>query len=83
MVHARWEIRENQWVFTIKADRFLRNMVRAIVGSLWEVGSGKMNLKEFSALIQQKDRSFAGVSAPAKALFLHTIEYPSTLFIHV
>ncbi len=77
---AKWEVRKDQWVFTIKADRFLRNMVRAIVGTLWEVGQEKISLGEFEDIIAQKNRSFAGVSAPAKALFLVDIQYPSILF---
>ena len=65
-------------VFEITADRFLRNMVRAIVGTLLEVGKGKMTVVEFCRIIEQKDRSLAGVSVPAHALFLEKIIYPTT-----
>lgn len=64
-------------VFTISADRFLRNMVRAIVGTLVEVGRGKISLDEFNEIIDKKDRCAAGTSMPAQALFLWNISYPS------
>lgn len=63
-------------VFTITADRFLRNMVRAIVGTLVEVGRGKINLKKFQEIIESKNRCEAGTSMPAYALFLWNIKYP-------
>lgn len=62
-------------VFEIKANRFLRNMVRAIVGTLLDVGTGKINREQFCAVIEKKDRCQAGVSVPAHALFLDNIEY--------
>ena len=62
-------------VFRIKADRFLRNMVRAIVGTLLEIGKGRMTLEEFRAVIERKDRCEAGTSVPAHALFLEEVEY--------
>ncbi|MCJ7449060.1 MAG: tRNA pseudouridine(38-40) synthase TruA [Bacteroidales bacterium] len=77
---AGWEETENRIVFTIKADRFLRNMVRAIVGTMLEVGTGKISLKEFEEIILVKDRCKAGKSAPAKGLFLVEIEYPEEIF---
>lgn len=67
---------DNTLVFTITADRFLRNMVRAIVGSLLEVGKGKISIEEFRQVIEQKDRGKAGMSVPAKGLFLTDISYP-------
>jgi tRNA pseudouridine38-40 synthase len=78
---ARWNEEDNRLVFTIKADRFLRNMVRAIVGTIVETGFGRMNLDEFEEIISARDRCRAGTSAPAKGLFLTDIEYPSELFI--
>jgi len=77
---ARWEETGNRIVFTIKADRFLRNMVRAIVGTMVDVGTGKITLKEFKDIILAKDRCRAGKSAPAKGLFLVEIEYPEEIF---
>ena len=78
---AYWEETDYRLVFTIKADRFLRNMVRAIVGTVIEIGFGKMKLKEFEEIILAKDRCRAGKSAPAKGLFLDDIEYPSEIFV--
>lgn len=72
---AFWERKGDQLVFTIRADRFLRNMVRAIVGTLLEVGLEKITLAEFKAVIDQKDRSSAGASVAAKGLFLVDIGY--------
>jgi tRNA pseudouridine38-40 synthase len=78
---ASWTEEGNLLVFTIKADRFLRNMVRAIVGTLIEIGTGKMSPDEFDEIILAKNRSRAGKSAPAKGLFLADIEYPDEIFI--
>jgi tRNA pseudouridine38-40 synthase len=78
---ALWEEVDNRLVFTIKADRFLRNMVRAIVGTMIEIGSGKKNLIEFEEIILAKDRCRAGKSAPAKGLFLENIEYPAQIYM--
>ena len=75
-MQAYWEEREGLLVFTIQADRFLRNMVRAIVGTLLEVGLGKMTEKGFVNVIESKDRSEAGTSVPAHALFLLEVSYP-------
>lgn len=73
--HAGWEKYNNQLVFTITADRFLRNMVRAIVGTLVEVGMGKRSPGNFRKVIEAKNRNEAGVSAPANGLFLHEVTY--------
>jgi tRNA pseudouridine38-40 synthase len=78
---ASWEDADNSLEFTIKADRFLRNMVRAIVGTMIDIGFEKMNLKEFEEIIIAKDRCRAGKSAPAKGLFLIDIEYPEEIFV--
>ncbi len=78
---AQWEQRGEEWVFTIQADRFLRNMVRAIVGTLLEVGRGKMSIEEFQAVIEAQNRCSAGTSVPAHGLYLVDIEYPDRLFI--
>lgn len=73
---AYWQKRDDYWVFTIEADRFLRNMVRAIVGTLIEVGKEKLSVEDFKNIIAEKDRGLAGVSAPAKGLYLVKVEYP-------
>ena len=72
---AYWEQDNEQLVFTITANRFLRNMVRAVVGTLLLVGKGKISIAEFQEIMQQKDRCKAGVSVPAHALFLEEVKY--------
>lgn len=74
---AFWEEVGSQLVFTIRADRFLRNMVRAIVGTLIDVGLGKLSLEDFRSVIEKKDRGSAGASVAAKGLFLVDIGYPA------
>lgn len=76
ITEANWKQNNKQLIFTIKADRFLRNMVRAIVGTMINIGSGKTSLKEFEAIIESKNRSKAGFSVPAHGLFLVQIDYP-------
>lgn len=78
---ARWEQVGNDYIFTIKANRFLRNMVRSIVGTLLDAGRGKMNTEGMRCIIEQKDRCAAGISVPGHALFLEEIEYNSEIFI--
>lgn len=73
---AVWRKEGNLLVFEISADRFLRNMVRAIVGTMVEVGTGKINLSKFKDIIESQHRGNAGVSAPAQGLFLVKIVYP-------
>lgn len=75
VMEAYWKQKGDLLIFTIKADRFLRNMVRAIVGTLVDLGRGKINLEEFRTIIEAKDRSEAGLSVPAKGLYLIDIEY--------
>jgi len=65
-----------EWVFEITADRFLRNMVRAVVGTLVDVGRGKLSEAGFAEIIARRDRCAAGTSMPGSPLFLHCIEYP-------
>ena len=76
ITHAQWEPEGEQMVFTITADRFLRNMVRAIVGTLVDVGMRKITKSDFCRIIEQKDRCCAGTSMPGHALFLWDITYP-------
>ena len=76
VTHARWvQLSDYEWRFEITADRFLRNMVRAIVGTLMEVGRATLSPDGFRQVIEQKDRSAAGDSVPARGLFLQFIEY--------
>jgi len=81
IILAEWNQQDDNLVFTVKADRFLRNMVRAMVGTLLEVGIGKMDVIDFRKVIEQKDRGAAGLSVPAQGLFLTDIEYPQNVFI--
>ena len=78
---AEWKIENELLVFTISADRFLRNMVRAIVGTLLDIGKGKLTLEEFKQVIDSKTRSNAGLSVPACGLYLTKVEYPKDYFI--
>lgn len=76
VTEAEWRREGESWVFTITADRFLRNMVRAVVGTLVETGRGKMSLDRFREVIDSRDRCEAGTSVPPQALFLHHVAYP-------
>lgn len=80
---ASWELfpNEERIVFTITADRFLRNMVRSVVGTLLEVGLSKLSIEQFVKIIEDKNRCSAGVSMPASGLFLEKIKYPPQIFI--
>ena len=73
---AKWEEIDGQLIFTICADRFLRNMVRAIVGTLMDVGQKKISLIDLKNIIHAKNRCSAGNSVPAAGLFLEKVEYP-------
>lgn len=83
VTQACWtEVEPGLWRFTITANRFLRNMVRAIVGTLIEVGRGKIDMEEFQAIISRKDRQQAGQSMPGHALSLVDIRYPAEIFLN-
>ena len=79
---AEWtRVSPFKWQFTITADRFLRNMVRAIVGTLLDVGRGVLTIQQFREIIEKKDRCSAGMSVPGNALFLSDVTYPDDIFI--
>lgn len=80
IMHAEWEVKGSFLVFTVRADRFLRNMVRALTGTLVDLGSGKISIEDLRKIIEKRDRSAAGKSAPAKGLFLKSVEYPEGYF---
>lgn len=81
VTYAAWRnVGGSEWVFEIEADRFLRNMVRAIVGTLLAVGRHQLTPQQFAGIIASKDRCKAGDSAPARGLFLEQVEYPDELF---
>ncbi len=82
IMEAFWEQKEHQLIFTIKADRFLRNMVRAIVGTMVNIGLGKLSPEDLHHIITSKNRSEAGFSVPAQGLYLEEIVYPETIKIN-
>jgi tRNA pseudouridine38-40 synthase len=75
VTEAKWVPQGDLWVFRITADRFLRNMVRAIVGSLYEVGRGKWTVEDFGEKLRLKNRGAMGTSAPAQGLYLSNVTY--------
>lgn len=82
ITHAKWIHDQNELIFHISANRFLRNMVRAIVGTLLDVGEGKTSVADFENVILSKNRKEAGVSVPAKGLFLTGVTYPNTIYFN-
>ena len=83
IMKAEWSLVENELHFIIKADRFLRNMVRAIVGTLINIGIGKIEVETLHEIIKSKNRSEAGFSVPAHALYLTKIEYPDSIKLKI
>lgn len=82
VMKAAWhKVGANEWLFEIEADRFLRNMVRAIVGTLLLVGRHKITIDGFRAIIEKKERGEAGDSAMGEALFLADVKYPEDIFL--
>ncbi|MCX7551972.1 tRNA pseudouridine(38-40) synthase TruA [Xanthomarina sp. F2636L] len=79
IMHAKWHLVDNELQFTIKADRFLRNMVRAIVGTLINVGLGKLDVEDIHNILASKNRSEAGFSVPAHGLYLIEVAYPEAI----
>lgn len=78
---AAWREDNNRLVFTISANRFLRGMVRAVVGTLLDIGAGKISMKDFQAIIRSKDRKKAGANVPSHGLYLMKVKYPSGIFL--
>ena len=78
---AEWIENDDEIIFTITSNRFLRNMVRAIVGTMVDIGTGKTGIEDFKNIIEHKDRCKAGKSAPAKGLFLTDIHYNENIFL--
>jgi tRNA pseudouridine38-40 synthase len=81
VMQVGWNQKGELLVFTIAANRFLRGMVRAIVGTLLEVGTGKISIKEFQEIIQSKDRKRAGMNVPAEGLYLTKVKYPNKIYL--
>jgi tRNA pseudouridine38-40 synthase len=80
IIAAHWEEKDNLLIFSITADRFLRNMVRAIVGTLVDVGRNKISPERFSEILAAKNRSLASSSASAEGLYLTGVEYPERVY---
>ncbi|MBR6287509.1 MAG: tRNA pseudouridine(38-40) synthase TruA [Bacteroidaceae bacterium] len=81
LMKAEWTpLDDGQWRFEIQADRFLRNMVRSVVGTLIDVGCGRLDIDGFRRVVEGKDRCLAGTSVPGNALFLVDITYPDNIF---
>ncbi len=78
---AHWKEKNDMVFFEIEANRFLRGMVRTIVGSLLPIGMGKLSVEEFEEIIFSKDRRMAGPAAPAEGLFLTRVEYPEGIYL--
>jgi tRNA pseudouridine38-40 synthase len=78
---ARWNQKGDLLVFSITANRFLRGMVRAIVGTLLDVGTGKITLQEFEVILKSKDRKKAGMNVPPEGLYLTSVKYPKNIFM--
>ena len=78
----RFEVIEHEIIFTIKANRFLRNMVRSIIGTILDIGLKKTSLKDLNNIIKKSNRIYAGPSAPAHGLFLTGIKYPENYIAH-
>ena len=76
LMEAHWDVVDGEYVFTIRSNRFLRNMVRSITGTLLDVGRGKLSVDDVRGIVEQRDRCAAGVSMPAEGLFLTRVEYP-------
>lgn len=82
IVSAFWTEEKNVFIFSITADRFLRNMVRAIVGTLLDIGFGKKSTTDLLSILESKNRSKAGASAPAEGLYLMDVRYPEEIFLN-
>jgi tRNA pseudouridine38-40 synthase len=78
---AAWVEKGDKLIFYIAGNRFLRGMVRAVVGTLLDVGTGKITHREFVSILQSKDRKKAGANVPAHGLYLEKVKYPSRIFI--
>jgi tRNA pseudouridine38-40 synthase len=78
---AVWQQKGDELVFTITANRFLRGMVRAVVGTLLDAGTGKLSLEDVKNIVKSKDRKMAGMNVPPGGLYLARVKYPKTVFI--
>lgn len=81
VIQARWTRKGSRLVFSISANRFLRGMVRAVVGTLLDVGTGKISIDELKYILKSKDRKKAGMNVPPDGLYLVGVKYPKNIFI--
>jgi tRNA pseudouridine38-40 synthase len=81
IIKASWRQDGDRLEFTITANRFLRGMVRAIVGTLLDVGSGKITVHDFQTILKSRDRKKAGANVPSNGLYLTKVKYPSSIFV--
>ena len=81
LLHAGWIETGSELRFTIRADRFLRNMVRAVVGTLVDVGRGRLTVDDFRDIVASRDLSRSSAGAPARGLFLNDVKYPDEVFV--
>ena len=79
-MHSNWSKEDDCWVYTVKGNRFLRGMVRGLVGTMLKVGTGKMDVNGFKTVIEAKDNTLADFSVPGHGLFLVKVEYPQDYF---
>jgi tRNA pseudouridine38-40 synthase len=82
VTEAVWKQKEDKLVFYISANRFLRGMVRALVGTMLDVGSGKTTSSYFAEILNAKNRKHAGMNAPPEGLFLMAVNYPEKIFLN-
>lgn len=79
IMESRWTMEESRWYYQVKANRFLRGMVRGLVGTMLHVGRGKMSADEFISIIRDRETGLANFSVPGKGLWLDSVEYPDSI----
>ena len=82
IANFEYEVKKSELIFTISANRFLRNMVRAIIGTILDVGLHKISIEKLKEIIDKSDRIYAGPSVPAHGLFLTRVKYPDNIFVN-
>jgi tRNA pseudouridine38-40 synthase len=80
LTHSEWKLKDDKLVYNVKSNRFLRGMVRGLVGTMLQVGRGAISLAEFKEIVEARDCRKANFSTPAHGLFLKAVEYPAALF---
>ena len=80
ILNSKWDLVDQKLLYTVKANRFLRGMVRGIVGTMLQIGKGKIELEDFKKIIENKDSAHVDFSVPAKGLFLNEVFFPGDYF---